>query len=140
MLIQHMRWGVSWEWDLKGLLTNFEFITFFVSQQKKHFSWKVYLDKPTLTRNNWENCCSKSVRVIYTIYITVLGRIDFEHPIFRIISSQSCFIKMDLSQKMILLLGHEKNVIYSKLVNNPFKCLKFGFKFDENILLYKLYI
>ena len=27
---------------------------------------------------------------------------------------------MDLSQKMFLLLGHERNVIYSNLVNNPF--------------------
>ena len=41
---------------LKGLFTNFEYITFFfVSQQKKHFLWKVHLDKTTLTRNNWEN-------------------------------------------------------------------------------------
>jgi len=64
--------------------------------------------------------CSKSVGVIYISYITVLGRTDIEHPIFSIISSQSCFIEMDLSQKMFLWLGHEKNVIYSKLVNNPF--------------------
>ena len=27
---------------------------------------------------------------------------------------------MDLLQKMFLLVGHETNVIYSKLVNNPF--------------------
>ena len=56
--------------------------------------------------------CSKSVRVIY-IYITVLGQTDFEHAIFSIISSQSCFIEMDLLQKMFILLGHEKNVIHS---------------------------
>ena len=43
------------------------------------------------------------------------------HPLFSIISSQSGFIEMDLLQKMFLLVGHEKNVIYSKLVNNPFK-------------------
>ena len=55
------------------------------------------------------------------IYIIVLGRTDFVHPFFSIISSQSCFIEMDLSQKMFLSLGHEKNVIYSNLVNNPFK-------------------
>ena len=42
------------------------------------------------------------------------------HPLFSIISSQSGFIEMDLLQKMFLLVGHEKNVIYSKLVNNPF--------------------
>ena len=54
------------------------------------------------------------------IYITVLGRTDFVHPFFSIISSQSGFIEMDLLQKMFLLVGHEKYVIYSKLVNNPF--------------------
>ena len=54
------------------------------------------------------------------IYIIVLGRTDFVHPLFSIISSQSGFIEMDLLQKMFLLVGHEKNVIYSKLVNNPF--------------------
>ena len=55
------------------------------------------------------------------MYITVLGRTDFVHPLFTIVSSQSGFIDMDLLQKMFLLEGHEKNVIYSKLVNNPFK-------------------
>ena len=35
-----------------------------MSQQKKHFLWKVHLDKTTLSRNNWEKWCSKSVRVI----------------------------------------------------------------------------
>ena len=40
------------------------------------------------------------------------------------ISSQSCFIDIALLQKISLLLGHEKSVVYSKLVNNPFKCPK----------------
>ena len=55
------------------------------------------------------------------------------HPFFSIISSQSGFIEMDLLQKMFLLVGHEKNVIHSKLVNNPFnkvifrlRCIGFG--------------
>ena len=43
------------------------------------------------------------------------------HPFFSIISSQSGFIEMNLLQKMFLMVGHEKKVIYSKLVNNPFK-------------------
>ena len=64
---------------------------------------------------------SQSMLYIYLIYITVLSRTDFEHPIFSIISSQNCFIDIDLLQKMFLLLGHEKDFEYLKLVNNPFK-------------------
>ena len=60
---------------------------------------------------------------IYNIYIIVLGQTDFEHPIFSIIPSQSCFIEMDLLWKMLLLLRHKKNYIYSKLVNNFIKHL-----------------
>ena len=52
--------------------------------------------------------------------MTVLGRTDFKHPILSIISSHSCFIEIDFLQKLFLLLGHEKNVICSKLVSNPF--------------------
>ena len=70
--------------------------------------------------------CTKSVRVIYIIYMIVLGRTDFVHPLFSIISSQSGFIEMDLLQRMFLLVGHEKNVIYSILVNNPFKVRNHG--------------
>ena len=40
---------------------------------------------------------AQSQSVLYMIYIPVLGRTDFEHPIFSIISSQSYFIEMDLS-------------------------------------------
>ena len=53
--------------------------------------------------------------VIYIIYITVLGRTDFELPIFLIILS--CFIEMDLSQKMFLLLGQEKKVLVLRAKN-----------------------
>ena len=98
----------------KWLLTNFWYITFFfVPQHKKHFLLKVEIIEKL--------GCSNSVRpstVIYDIYIT---RTDFEHHFFSIISIQSCFIEMDLLQKVFLLLGHEKNAIYSKLVNSPFK-------------------
>ena len=64
-----------------------------MSQQKKHFLLKVHLDKKSPTRNNREKWCPKLVCVIYIIYITVLGRTDFEHPIFSIILSQSCFYR-----------------------------------------------
>ena len=44
------------------------------------------------------------------IYIIVIGRTDFVHPLFPIISSQSCFIEMDLLQKVSL--GGERKKCY----------------------------
>ena len=94
--------------------------TLFSSNHREHIlegKCRVHLDKTTLTRDNWEKWCSKSVRVIYIIYITVLGRTDFEHPIFSIISSQNCFIEMDLLLKMFFCWDTKK-FLFSKLVNN----------------------
>ena len=104
---------------LKGLFTNFEYIPFFSCPTERNISYKRFISiKPIWLEIIEKKGCTKSVRVIYII---VLGRTDFVHPLFSIISSQSGFIEMDLSQKMFLLVGHEKNVIYSKMVNNPFK-------------------
>ena len=69
--------------SLKGLFTNFEYIKIFLCPYKRNI-----FDKTTLTRNNWEKWCSKSVCVLYITYITVLGRTDFQHIIFSIISNQ----------------------------------------------------
>ena len=57
----------------------------------------------------------------YSYISLFISWIEFARTIFSNISSQSCSIEMDLSQQMSLSLGHEKNVIYSNLVNNPFK-------------------
>ena len=93
---------------LEGIVYQFWMNNIFVvSQQKKHFLWKVYLDETTLTQNNGENRVLKvsptKFCYIYYIYNTEW----LWAPFFSIISSQSCFIEMDF--------------IYSKLVNNPFK-------------------
>ena len=73
--------------------------------RKKHFLWKVHLDKTTLTRNIWEKRVHKaSPTEDYYIYYILYNTGWLSIPFFSII-----------------LLGHEKNVIYSKLVNNPFK-------------------
>ena len=116
-----------WELDasswalLKGTVHQFWIYNIFlVSQQKKHFLYWVHLDKTTLTRSNWEKWCSMSVRVIYIIYITVFGQTDFEHHIFSVISRRSCSIEIYLLLKMFHSWRHEKNVIYSNLVSNPF--------------------
>ena len=62
---------------------------------------------------------SEIVHIFHSV--PVLDQTDFEHPIFSIISSQSRTIEMDPTQKMLLLLGQERNVIYSHPVNNPRK-------------------
>ena len=66
--------------------------------------------KPLLTRNNWKKRVPKVSPCIYIIYIIVLGRTAFVHPLFPIISSQSCFIEMDLLQKVSL--GGERKKCY----------------------------
>ena len=107
---------------LKGLFTNFEYIKKFSCSTERNIFYERFISiKPLWLEIIVKKGCTKSVRVIYIIYIIVLGRTDFVHPFFSIISSQSGIIEMDLSQKMFLLVGHEKFVIYSKLVNNPFK-------------------
>ena len=113
---------------LKGLFTNFEYITLFSCPTKRNSFCKRSISMKQLWLEIIKKIeCSKS-SVLYIIYITVLGRTDFVHLIFSIISSQSCFIEMDLSQKMCILLGHEKNFIYSKLLNNPFKLSRTDFE------------
>ena len=51
----------------------------------------------------------------YPVYMT---RTDLEHHFN---SSQSCFSREEPSIKNVTSVGAQKNVIYSKLVNNPFK-------------------
>jgi len=82
----------------------------------------------TLVSHLFLKWCSKSVRVIFVIYITVLGRTDFEHPIFSIVSSQSFFYRDGPFIKNVSFVETRKNVIYSKLVNNPFNVLTFHFR------------
>ena len=83
---------------LKGLFINFEYITFFSCPTKRNIFYKRFISiKPLWLEIIEKKGCTKSVRVIYIIYIIVLGQTDFVHPFFLIISSQSGFIEMNLS-------------------------------------------
>ena len=53
----------------KGLFTSFEYITFFVSQQKKHFSSKFHLEKKLWLEIIEKIGCSKSVLQSTVLYI-----------------------------------------------------------------------
>ena len=55
---------------------------------------------------------------IYIMYRTVLGRTDFVQ------SESEWFYRDGPFTNNVSFGGHEKNVIYSKLVNNPFKEIK----------------
>ena len=83
---------------------------------------KVYLDKTTRTRNNWEKWCSKLVHVIYTTYITVLGRTDFKHPIFSIISSQSYLSRWTFYEKKISPFIHKTLLYIHALSSTYLRC------------------
>jgi len=67
----------------------------FISQQKKYFLKKVYLDKITDSKYEKNGAQSQSLLHIYNRYNSSQSRrIDFEHRrIFSIISSQSSFVK-----------------------------------------------
>ena len=82
---------------LKGLFTNFEFITFFVCLNERNISYKRSISIKQLWLEIIEKKrCSKSVRlstVIFVIYNTDWLWV----PFFSIISDQSCLIEMDLS-------------------------------------------
>ena len=102
--------------SLKGLFTNFEYITFFSSPNKGHIFCKRSISMKQLWLEIIEKIgCSKSVRSGTVIYIVYITRTDFVHPIFSIISSQSCFIEINLSSKMFLSVGHEKRCYIFKI-------------------------
>ena len=93
------------------MFTNFEYITFFSCPTERNIFYKRFISiKPLWLEIIEKKGCTKSVRVIYIIYIIVLGRTDFVHPFLSIISSQSGFIEMDLLQKMFFLWGTKKMV------------------------------
>ena len=73
--------------SLKRLFTNFEYITFFSCPTERNIFYKRFiLIKPLCLEIIEKKGCTNSVRVIYIIYIIVLGRTDFVHPFFSIIS------------------------------------------------------
>ena len=53
--------------------------------------------------------------------ITCITRTDFEHHFSQLFRVRVVLTRWTFYKKIFFLLGHEKNVIYSKLVNNPFK-------------------
>ena len=83
--------------SLKGLFTNFEYITFFSCPTERNIFYKRSISiKPLWLEINEKRGCTKSVRPSTIIYIIYITRTDFVHPIFSFISSQSGFIEMNL--------------------------------------------
>ena len=52
---KHLKTSLACPFLLHKLFLWINLQHFFVSQQKKHILWEVYIDKITLTHNNWEN-------------------------------------------------------------------------------------
>ena len=84
-------------------------VTHIVSQPKKHFIWKVHSIKQLWLEIFKKNIAQSQLPCyIYIICITILGRTEFEHPIFSIYSSQSCFVEMDPFIKNVLFCWDTK--------------------------------
>ena len=82
-------------------------------------------DKTTLIRNNWEKGCTKSVRVIYVYIYNIYSSTRSDRlcaPSFLNYFESEWFYRDGPFTKNVSFGGARKNVIYSKLVNNPFKC------------------
>jgi len=113
-----------WLWYFEGLFTNFEYIPFFSCLNKRNIFCKrsiSILDKTTLTRNNWEKWCSKSVRGIYVIYrYNSTGSDWLWAPYFLNYFESELFYRDGPFTKNVSFVGARKKVIYSKLVNIPF--------------------
>ena len=93
---------------------------FLVPQQKKHFCKRSILIKQLWLEIIEKILCLKAVRVIYIIYITVLGRTDFEHnfsQLFRVVLTRwtfhkKCFYCWDRKNCYIFKIGEQslKNI------------------------------
>ena len=64
------------------------------------------------------------------MHIKLFGRTDFKHPIIFNYFVSELFYRDEPLIKCFFLLRQEENVIYSKLVNSPFK---YAFYFSRNI-------
>ena len=65
------------------------------------------------------------------MHIKLFGRTDFKHPIiFNYFVSELFYRDGPFIKNVFFLLRHEENVIYSKLVNSPFK---YAFYFSRSI-------
>ena len=85
-------------WNIKGIAHQFWVYNIFSCLNKRIISYERSISiKQLWLEINEKIGCSKSVRPSTVIYIIYVTRTDFEHPIFSIISSQSCFIEMNLS-------------------------------------------
>ena len=72
-------------YPLKGLFTNFEYITFFLCPNKRNISYKRSISIKQLWLEIIEKIgCSKSVRPSTIIYIIYRTRTDFEHHFFQL--------------------------------------------------------
>ena len=117
---------MKWCRNFKGIVHQFWIYNIFsVFQQKKHFLWKVHLDKTTITRNNWESRVLK-VSLTKYCYIHCIYNTDWLWaPYFLNYFESELFYRDGPFIKNISSAETRQNFyIYSKLVNNRFKISK----------------
>ena len=83
------------------------FNIFFIPLEKKHFLWKVHLDKTTLTQNNWEIRVLK-VSLTEYCYIYYIARTDFEHNISQLFRVSVVLSRWTFHKKCFFCWGKKK--------------------------------
>ena len=102
--------------SLKGLFTNFEYITFFSCPTERNIFYKRFISiKPLWLEIIEKRGCTKSVRPSTVIYIIYITRTDFVHPFFSIISSQSGFYRDEPFIKNVSFGGARKKCYVFKI-------------------------
>ena len=107
------------EWWLLTGIVQFWIYNIFHVLTKETFLWKIHLDNTTPTRNNWGKWWSKSIRVIYmSDWLWVSHFLDY-------FESELYYLDGPFIKKKVSFVGTRKKMLYSKLVNNSIKNLRY---------------
>ena len=110
-------------WVFKGIIHQFWIYNNFPLLNKGNIFYERSISiKPLWLEIIEKKGCTKSVRPSTIIYIIYITRTDFEHHFSQLFRVRVVLSRWTFYKKCFFLLGHERNAIYSKLVNNPFKC------------------
>jgi len=102
--------------NLETLFTNFEYITLFRISTKETFFYERFISIKNSDSKKLKKMVLKVSPFIYMIYITVRSRLTLSTLFSQLLRFRVVLSRWTFHKKMFLLLRHEKNVLYSKLM------------------------